>query len=154
MPNIFFKIDPSLLPILIEYIYFVSCQFEENLAIDIQFPDNDPELSESWKQSLLADLQYDSQNLLSLMSDESFGQTPVTLEISFAEAISRACSAIRHKLRYDFLKKINDNDLESGDMDLTKLPNDLIKPYTCFVFLASLQEAVVESIEAELDFSK
>lgn len=147
MLNISFTIDPYLIPILIEQINGICSTFENTLAIDIKFPDDDPDISEYWQKSLLADLQYDCQNLLSLVNNETFGQEPISLEIDFAEAVSRACSAIRHKLKSDYLKTISNDDLESNNPNLTQIPNNLVQPYACFFFLASLQEAIVQGLE-------
>lgn len=146
MLNISFEIDPSLIPVLIEFVHDISDHLENELAIDITFPEDDPELASAWRESLLASLKYDCQNLLLLIDHESFGHAPISLNPELAECISRACSAMRHKIRSTFLSRLSDIDLESGELDLVQIPGNLLKPYTCYAFLASIQESLVQAM--------
>lgn len=147
MLNFFFKIDRDIVPILEEQIRDISEQLKDELVIELQLPDNDPELSSCWKYTLLEELQSDCRNLLFLLENKSFGQEPISIEIEFAEAILRACSAVRHKLRSSFLAEINDGELESGNLNIAELAPELQKPYACYVFLAYIQESIIQSIE-------
>lgn len=147
MPNFFFKIDSEVLSILIDQIRDIAEELKDELAIEIKLPDNDPELLECWKYSLLEDLQADCRILLSLLENESFGQEPISLEIEFAEATLRACSAIRRKLRSTSLAEINDSEIESGVLNIAELAPECQKPYASYVFLAYVQETIIQSMQ-------
>lgn len=147
MPNFFFKIDQNLLPIFVDQIRHISESLKEELAIEIQFSDNDQELSSSWENSLIENLQVDCHNLLLLLENKSFGQKSIYLDIELSECVLRACSAIRHKLRSTFLAEISDADIELCELNLTQLPSKTRKPYACYVFLAYLQESIIQSMQ-------
>lgn len=146
MPDLFLKIDNQLLPILLHQVRNIVKQLKDELAIEIKFPDNDPELFACWKYSLLEDLQADCRILLSLLENQSFGQKPIPLETSSAEAALRACSAIRHKQRSSSLAQISDSDIESGQLNIAQLDPKLQQPYACYVFLAYMQESIIQSL--------
>lgn len=143
MPEFFFKIDSKLFSILHEVIEEVTIVLKKELAISIDLPTDDPELAESWKETLLQDLNSDCRNLLFLIGHESFAKEAMDIEPEFAEASSRACSAIRLKLRKTLLENVPDHQLESGDLELNDLPEEIQKPYTCYAFLAALQESLI-----------
>lgn len=146
MPNFYFEIENNLLSILTGQIRDVSELLKDELALEIQFPDNDPELTLSWMDSLLTDLRFDCQNLLSLLENKSFGQGSITLDIEFAESTLRACSAIRHKLRSAFLSELSDSEIELSELNLALLSPKIQKPYTSFVYLAYIQDSIAQSI--------
>lgn len=147
MPNFIFEIDQNFLPIFIVQIHDISEQLKDGLALEVQLPRNDPELSSSWNHCLLEDLRMDCQNLLFLLKNESLGGKAISLEVELAESILRACSAVRHKLRSTHLNQVPNQDIESGNLDMAKLNTNLRVPYTSYVFLAYLQESILKTIQ-------
>lgn len=147
MPDLYVKLDYEIVTLLTNQICNIAEQLENELVLELRLPDDDPELSSCWKHSLLEELQADCQNLLFLLRNEAFGQKPFFVEIEFAEAALRACSALRHKMRSSFLIEISDYDLESGNLDLTRIAPSIQGHYTCYVCLAFIQESIIQSIE-------
>lgn len=147
MLNFFFEIDANIIPILREQIHGILEQLKDDLVIEVLLPDNDPELTSCWKSSLVEELQADCRSLLSLLGHKSFGQEPISVEMEFAESFLRACSAVRRKLRTNFLAEIKDCDLERGELNIIELAPKLRKPYACYVFLAYIQETIIQSMQ-------
>jgi len=67
-----------------------------------------------------------------------------------AEGVLRACAAIRLRLRDRELAGVADDALESGSLDITQLTPRLQKAFMCYVFLATLQELIIQHLDAAL----
>lgn len=152
MPNFTLEIDPSFLPLFIVQIHSMVEQLKNELAIKIQLPKNDSELSESWTLCLLEDLRIDCQNLLFFLKNESLSGKPIHLELELAESILRASAAIRHKIRTTLLASFSDSEMEtgilaSGQLEISKLIPQYQVPFSCYLFLAHLQETILKTIQ-------
>ena len=64
-----------------------------------------------------------------------------------AEAVVRACSAIRLRLRERWLKPLGDETLESGEVDVASLDESSRKAFMCYLFLATVQELVIQHLD-------
>jgi hypothetical protein len=74
----------------------------------------------------------------------------VAFDESNAEPIVRACAAVRLHLRERYLKQLGDEMLESGDVDLTKLGEPLRKAFMCYLFLATIQELIIQHLDESI----
>lgn len=110
-------------------------------------PDDDADFSDAWKRELLEGQNSDLAVFLSLFGSEFFASGMVPLDANNREAILRACSAVRLRLREKHLKALGDEALESGEVPLADLPEIQHKAFAAYVFLATLQELIVQHLD-------
>jgi len=67
-----------------------------------------------------------------------------------AEAIVRACSAVRLQLRAHPLAGLDDETLEGGDVELTRLEESVRKAFMCYLFLATIQELIIQHLDSSI----
>ena len=92
----------------------------------------------------------DVHALLALFDDEFFREGIVAFDADNAEIIVRACAAVRLRLREQYLKPLGDETLESGDIDLTTVEDPLRKAFMCFLFLATVQELIIQHLDESI----
>lgn len=107
----------------------------------------DGELHHSWQEDLQLQLDHDLRVLRKLVAASDFGVGVVSLTETSAEAVLRACSALRLKIRETLLGAISDEVLESGSVDFQKLNPLQQQSYGAYAFLAGLQELLVEEMD-------
>ena len=122
----------------------------KNLAAPAGLADLDPEFRDAWTAELLAAQNDDVATLLGLFNDEFFSEGVVAFDEDNAEAIVRACAAVRLRLRERFLKPLGDETLESGDVDLATLDEPLRKAFMCYLFLATVQELIIQHLDSSI----
>jgi len=110
-----------------------------------QAPDAD--FSAMWAGDLLTGQNEDIAVLLALFGEEFFSEGIVYFDRGNAEAIARACSAVRLRLRDRFLEAMGDEALESGDVEMSALDATTRKAFTCYLFLATVQELIIERLD-------
>ena len=74
MSDFHFTIDAQLFATLKSVIHEVAKILKYELAIELDFPQDDPELEELWKETLMDSLDSDCKNLLFLIGNESFAR--------------------------------------------------------------------------------
>lgn len=88
--------------------------------------------------------------LLGLFDDEFFSEGVVAFDEGNAEVIVRACAAVRLRLREIYLKPLGDEALEGGDLDLNTLDEPLRKAFMCYLFLATIQELIIQHLDESI----
>ena len=146
MPKIELKISPFFVQTLVDVMERVTKTLENEIVVPIEDIEEDADLAAAWKEGLLESLQDDCTFLLSIVSDNTFGQGIISIDADKAESTLRACSAIRLKIQQTFLQEISDKALESGNIDFHALKPDTQKVFACYVFLASWQEMLLEEL--------
>lgn len=149
MPELNIKISSFFVETLTELIDRITKTLQGDLVLDIEPLDDDPDLAEAWREGLLESLREDCQFLLSLVNHEKFGQDKMTFGDDKAEAILRASAAVRLKIQQTFLVDIAGEDLETGEVDFYSLKPDVQKVFACYVFLANLQEIILQELNPE-----
>lgn len=148
MPEIQFRISPVFLVTFTELVETLTRQVGLQLAVQVNGPEDEDEIMlEAWRDSLIHSVREDCEKLLSLFKDTGFGQQNVIISEEVALGILRACSAVRLKIQQLFLKKFDESELEEGNLDFHQLDPDTQQVYACYVFLAGLQETLVQEIE-------
>jgi hypothetical protein len=74
----------------------------------------------------------------------------VAFDETNAERVVRACAAVRLRLRERHLKPLGDELLESGDVELAALPEPERKAFMCYLFLATLQELIIQHLDSSI----
>jgi hypothetical protein len=133
---------------LVAIIKSAAAALERELAAPLAMKDLEGEFRDAWGGELLAGQNSDLRMLLALF-DRKFSSTGV---IGFnkknAEPIVRACSAVRLWLRANRLVGQDDEKLESGDVELAQLEEPVRKAFTCYLFLATIQELIIQHMDA------
>ncbi len=151
MVEIFFELPPVFRNWLLAYIKaFVSAQ-DDLLAVNIDEAQDDFDLALTWKEGLSTDLAYDYHELLSFLGDESFGVSAQVLNVSSAESLLRAASALRLKLQQVFLSDINESILEEGELEDSCLSHQQRHAYQVYLFLAALQIVLLKALNPEFE---
>jgi hypothetical protein len=140
---------PVVAPLL-DVIKELADSLQKNLAAPLALQDIDPEFREAWEDELLTSQNDDLRTLLALFDDEFFAEGVVSFDEKNADAIVRACAAVRLRLREVYLKPIGDEALEGGDVDLMTLDEPLRKAFTCYLFLATVQELIIQHLDESI----
>lgn len=112
--------------------------------------DTNGQIDHEWQQAWIADLndalKADVVHLANLLKLPEFLLGEFNLNIENAEAISRACSALRLFLRSNGLKNFSDSTLENGEIDLDKISPSEATAFLTYCFLANLQTALINAV--------
>ena len=150
MKRIEVKLSLPVVAPLLDVVKEVADALEKNLAAPQEAADTDPDFQETWIGDLLASQNADVKSLLALFDDEFFSDGVVAFDEENAEPIVRACAAIRLRLRAHFLKGIDDDMLEGGDVELEDLDEPVRKAFMCYLFLATVQELIIQHLDSSI----
>lgn len=150
MKRIEVKLALPVVAPLLDVIKELADGLKRNLAAPMEMPDTDPDLHEAWAGELLSAQEAEVGTLLALFDDEFFSEGVVAFDEGNAEVIVRACAAVRLRLREQYLKPLGDETLESGDVDLNTLDEPLRKAFMCYLFLATIQELIIQHLDESI----
>jgi len=120
-------------------------RIEVKLALPVVAPL--PDFIEVWTQELLHGQAEEVRTLLALFDEDFFRDGVVAFDADNAEIIVRACAGVRLRLREQFLRPLGDDLLESGDVDLASLDEPVRKAFMCYLFLATIQELIIQHLD-------
>lgn len=144
-----FAITPELAPAFMRFsetlIEFVNTKGGRSPAI----PEDDPELAQAWRESLHDALVQDCLAIQGFIQKDHFGKKTVYLNTQEVEAMLRVCASIRLKIHSIHLSDIPDEALECGDVDYSELPPQKLNAFSIYIFLANLQEILVDHLMPE-----
>jgi hypothetical protein len=150
MKRIEVKLALPVVAPLLDVIRELGQGLEKELAAPLGMADIDEDLREAWVSGLLSGQATEVQALLALFNDEFFSEGVVAFDEDNAETIVRACAAVRLRLREHYLKGLDDETLETGDMDLMALDEPLRKAFMCYLFLATIQELIIQHLDESI----
>jgi len=110
----------------------------------------DPEFDDAWSGELLTAQCVDLQVLLALFNEEFFKDGVIALDEDNAEQIVRATAAVRLRLRTQYLEVLGDETLETGNVELERLEEPLRKAFMCYLFLATIQELIIQHMDGSI----
>lgn len=155
MPEIHLRISPYLAGPLLDILRAVGKNLSLRLAVPLHGPDeSDPELLDAWRDGLLETLAADVECLLGFLEDATSSQKPMAVDEAKSMQLLRAASALRLRLQETFLKRISNEKLESGDVDFDQFEPETQQVYGVYLFLASLQEQLIHSLEPDIHDSQ
>jgi hypothetical protein len=132
---------------LVDVIRGLVAELREAPPLPHAAPDSEPDFNAIWSEELVAGRDRDVDVLLSVFDGDFSSEGKVCFDSENAAPFIRACSAVRLCLRERRLAAVTDEALESGDMDGAKLDVRTQKAFLCYLFLATLQELVIQRIE-------
>ncbi|MGJ3242880.1 MAG: DUF2017 family protein [Opitutales bacterium] len=149
MPELTFRLQPAVKGVLRELVTLVTRSLEGELAIEEEAPGDAGDLAQYWNEGLQDELRADCAALLDLFDREGFGKKTLTIGDDEAERLLRAASAVRLKIHRSLLRHVRDAELERGQLDMRRLSGDQQRAYAAYLFLAALQEALVQALDPE-----
>jgi hypothetical protein len=147
MKRIEVKLSLGVVAPLLDVIKSVGDSLDDDLAAPLPMDQVDADLREVWREELVSGQNGDVATLLALFDSDFFASGVVNFDEDNADSLLRACAAVRLRLRDRFLEEIPDEFLESGDVDLDDLPEPERKAFMCYLFLATVQELIIEHLE-------
>ncbi len=150
MKRIEVKLSLSVVAPLLDLMKASSDVLEAQIAAPLVLDDIDADFRDEWKAELLKGQQEELHALMGLFNSDFFVNGVVAFDEDNAEIIVRACSALRLRLRRHDLKPLEDEQLESGGIDLEALPEPLQKPYMCYIFLGTIQELIIQHLDSAI----
>ncbi len=107
----------------------------------------DSELGDAMVSDLADDYAAEDDLMDRLLTEKSFEKGPVLLAGAEAEALLRACSAIRLALRGGQLSEVPEEALEAGEADEWLGTPRMREGYACYLFFAALQEHIIHGLD-------
>ena len=150
MKRIEVKLALPVVAPLLDVIKELADSLRKNLAAPLALGDLEPEYRAAWVDELLAAQNEEVRTLLSLFDDDFFREGVVAFDEDNAEVIVRACAAVRLRLREHYLKRLGDETLESTDVDLAALDEPLRRAFMCYLFLATIQELIIQHLDGSI----
>ena len=150
MKRIEIKLSLPVVAPLLDVIKELGGELQKHLAAPLAIGDLDPDFHASWVDDLLAAQNEDVRVLLALFNEEFFSEGVVAIDEDNAENVVRACAAVRLRLRTRHLQVFDEETLETGEVELGKLQEPLRKAFLCYLFLATLQELVIQHLDSSI----
>ena len=150
MKRIEVKLSLGVVAPLLDVIKAVEISLEDDLAAALQIEQVDVDLREAWSSELVAEQNGGVAQLLALFDSDFFASGTVAFDEENADSILKACAAVRLRLRDRFLGEISDDMLEHGNVEMEELSDDDRKPFMCYLFLATVQELIIEHLESSV----
>lgn len=147
MKRIDVKLNLPVVAPLLDVLRRAAETLANTLAMPLHMEDIDPEFRESWTEELVGQQRGEVGALLGLFDDEFLSTGVIRIDESVAEGVLRACSAFRLFLRANDLRSVSDEALEAGQVTPDHVPEALRPTLTAYIFLASLQELLLEHFE-------
>jgi len=147
MKRIEVRLSVSVVAPLLDVIREMANSLSENLAVPLQIDDLDEVMREAWVEDLQRGQNADLDFLLGLFDEEFFRDGVIQLDEETADRVIRASAAVRLRLRSERLPDIDESMLESGDVAMNELPESRRNVFLCYIFLATLQELIIQHLE-------
>ena len=130
---------PAVAPLL-DVVREAADTLGAGLAAPLRLEGLDDEFRAVWEADLVAAQNGDVRRLLALFDREFFSTGTIALDEDNADAVVRACAAVRLRRRGQALAAVSDEARECGSVDPAQLDAAAARAFMCYVFLATLQE--------------
>ncbi len=150
MKRIEVKLALPVVAPLLDVIKELADNLSKHLAAPIALRDLEADFHSAWVDELLAAQTTEVQVLLGLFDEDFFREGVVAFDEDNAEVIVRACAAVRLRLREKYLAPLGDETLEGGDVDLMTLAEPLRRAFMCYLFLATIQELIIQHLDESI----
>lgn len=146
MKRVEVKLDLTNVAPLLDVLKSASDALRDQLALPLNLPALDPESVEQWKLDLVASQNEDIDVLLKLFNRDFFTEETVAFDEANADAVVRACSALKLYLYHHYLSDLDDEDFESDAVAYDLLTEKQQKPFLAFMFLDTLQKVIMRHL--------
>ena len=134
---------------LLDLIKAVADELRVHVAVPVALVGADVDFAEVWREELLKSQREDCDRLFSLFDQDFFSDGVVAFDRNNAEAVLRACAALRLRFRGTHLKKITDEELEAleASSNMGRFDETEKKAFACFIFLDELQKIILKYLD-------
>ena len=146
MKRIEVKLSVEVVAPLLDVVRQEADELRDTISPAVRTETMDPEMQDTWRKDLLAAQRSDLEVMLGLFGDGFFKDGAIMLDNDNAEAVLRACAVVRLRLRSHRLAGIEEEQLESGAVEIESLPEAVRRPFVCYLFLATLQELIIQHL--------
>ncbi len=150
MKRIEVKLSLPVVAPLLDVIRQLADGLGQKLAAPQDLGDIDQDFRDSWGGDLLEGEGKGGKALLALFDDEFFAEGIVAFDEDNAEPIVRASAAVRLRLREVYLKGLDDDALEGGEVELEQMSEAVRKAFMCYLFLATVQELIIQHLDSSI----
>jgi hypothetical protein len=150
MKRIEVKLSLPVVAPLLDVMKTVADSLQDRLAVSFEHVEVDDDMLDTWNTELLGAQNDGVSRLLAMFDKEFFDTGTIAFDEENAEAILRACAALRLRMREQYLKTFGDESLESGDVEIEELPEPMRHVFMCYVFLATIQELIIQHLDSEI----
>jgi len=150
MQRIDVKLNLDAVAPLLDVMKAAADDLGQRLALDITMPADDHDFKAGWESELLTGQTGDIQVLLGMFDRDFFTTGTISFDPTNCEPNLRACSALRLRVREVHLKLLGDDSLESGEVPLAEMTEEQRKAFAAYVFLATLQELLVQHLDPNM----
>jgi hypothetical protein len=150
MKKIEVKLSLPVVAPLLDVIKSTVDDLRGSLAAPLSGRGIDEDLREILVDELLVSQAGDCRTLLGLFDREFFSTGVIAFDETNAEPIVRACAAVRLRLREKHLMRLEDESLESGNIELETLPEPDRRSFMCYLFLATIQELIIQHLDSSI----
>ncbi|MBK9991073.1 MAG: hypothetical protein IPP19_10145 [Verrucomicrobia bacterium] len=147
MKRIEVRLSLEVVAPLLDVVKEVSDALQGKLAAPLDIGEVDADMREFWRDELVAAQNGDIAKLLALFDKEFFSNGVIVFDADNAEPVMRACSAVRLRMREENLKGIEDETLETGNVEIDQLTEQVRRYFMCYLFLATLQELIIQHLD-------
>jgi len=147
MKQVEVRLNVEVVAPLLDVIRAGVDDLEPKLAVNAEVAEPDEDFAARWRAELLQSQQDDLGKLMGLFDGEFFLSGRIIFDTENAEPVMRACAALRLHLRATHLQPLGDEALEAGEVLLELMPEARRKVYSTYVFLATMQELIVEHLD-------
>ncbi len=146
MKRVEVKLDLTNVAPLLDVLKEASDALANRLALPLIKAGLDEESEDQWKSELVTSQNADIDVLLKLFNREFFREEVVAFDEENADAVVRACSALKLYLFYEYLGDLSEEDFESDEVVFDSLSDRQQKPYLAFMFLDTLQKVIMRHL--------
>lgn len=146
MKRVEVKLDLTNVAPLLDVLKNASDALRDRLALPLKVEALDPESSYDWNSELVASQNSDIDVLLKLFNREFFTEETVVFDEANADAVVRACSALKLYLYHQYLTDLDEDDFESDEVAFDLLTEEQQKPFLAFMFLDTLQKVIMRHL--------
>ena len=150
MKRIEVKLGLSAVAPLLDIIKEAADSLAGRLAVALPDFAQDRELREVWAGPLLESQNTGLAHLLGLFDSGFFKTGVIAFDEENATGLLRACAAVRLQVRAQFLAALPDEVMETGAVDPDALDDGTRKALMCYLFLATLQEVIIQHLADSL----
>lgn len=146
MKRVEVKLDLTNVAPLLDVLKHASDALRNRLALPLELPPLEEEFTDQWQQDLIASQNSDIDVLLKLFNRDFFTEETVAFDEANADAVVRACSALKLYLFREYFNELDEEDFESDDVIFDSLEPDQQKPFMAFMFLDTLQKVIMRHL--------
>ncbi|HEU5080438.1 MAG TPA: hypothetical protein VFT72_14595 [Opitutaceae bacterium] len=146
MKRVEVKLDLTNVAPLLDVLKSASDALSTRLALPLEVSALDADSLEQWNADLIESQNEDIAALLKLFNRDFFSEEVVAFDEDNADAVIRACSALKLYLFREYLSDLSEEDFETNEVIFDVLTENQQKPYLTFMFLDTLQKVIMRHL--------